>query len=152
MSKQECDQLEIDFIDESNGIEGIIRPPTAAEIEEFKRFMDLDQPTVGDMRRFVDVYQPGAKLRDNPGMDVMIANRIPPRGGPYITGMLEDILDDAYDHPGATPFSIHTRYEGLHPFTDCNGRSGRMLWAWMHRDLRLGFLHRWYYQSLEANT
>ena len=38
---------------------------------------------------------------------------------------------------------------------DGNGRSGRALWLWQmvnqhNYDMRLGFLHLWYYQSLQA--
>ena len=55
---------------------------------------------------------------------------------------------------GITINATHVEYETLHPFTDCNGRSGRMIWLWqMLKQDRLvaglSFLHSWYYSSLE---
>jgi hypothetical protein len=62
----------ISFIKESNHIEGIYREPTKAEIEEFHRFMALDEIAIRDMIQFVSVYQPGAELRERPGMNVRV--------------------------------------------------------------------------------
>lgn len=139
----------IQFIAESNRIEGITRPPTAEEILEFERFMQLEAVTVEELQRFVREYQPGAILRDQIGLDVRVARYLPPRGGPLIAEHLEQILTKR-----ATPYEQHLAYEALHPFTDGNGRSGRMLWAWRMGDeaLRLGFLHRFYYQTLDASA
>lgn len=59
------------------------------------------------------------------------------------------------------PYVVHHAYESLHAYTDGNGRSGRALWLWgmrrlyrgqtlkFDRVLRIGFLHCWYYQSLQ---
>lgn len=136
------------FVAESNFIEGILRKPTTAEVAEFERFMGLDYITVEEMERFVSVYQPGAKLRDKPGLNVCVGCYIPPKGGKEVRQLLQGILSSLEEH---TPFQNHLSYERLHPFTDGNGRSGRILWAWnlgLSDALSLGFLHRFYYQAL----
>ena len=147
------------FIEESNRIEGIIRSPTREELAAFRRFMQLDKVTVKDLETFVKVYQPDARLRDKAGLDVHIGVQMPPRGGPEIRTALQDILSGAVRRPWLlvtkdrpdSAYSTHVAYEHLHPFTDGNGRSGRMLWAWQMRDFPLGFLHHFYYQTL-ANS
>ena len=133
-----------DFIKESNRIEGIKREPALREMDEFHRFMDLPELTVGDIEEFVEVYQPGTVLRDKLGTNVIVGGHMPPLGGPKVRKSLENILSESFN-----AYVTHLAYERLHPFTDCNGRSGRMIWAWMMRDIRLGFLHRFYYQALE---
>jgi len=141
------DEHMLNFITESNRIEGIHRKPTEFEIEEYKRFMNLKQVTIADLEQFVSVYQPGNRLRDMVGLDVRVGNYYPPKGKPEIRNELQAILDDL---GVLTSYQTHCRYETLHPFTDCNGRSGRMLWLWQMKYAPLGFLHTWYYQSLDA--
>ena len=142
-------KIHVDFIKESNRIEGIKREPTDPEIEEFYRFMALEIVSPKDMVAFVKIYQPNAKLRNQIGLDVMVGGYYPPKGDPQILYRLESIIQDAHS-PRYGAYEIHQAYESLHPFTDGNGRSGRMLWMWMMRDAPLGFLHTWYYQSLSA--
>lgn len=137
----------IEFIRESNRIENIIREPTTPEIEEFRRFMDLKEVTVKELVKFVSVYQPGARLRDKPGMNVRVGLYRPPEGGSGIVLALTYILQEINLW---SSYKTHLRYESLHPFTDGNGRSGRMLWAWRTRSAPLGFLHTFYYQALAA--
>jgi len=141
------------FVRESNKIEGIYRKPTPEELAEFDRFMGLDRTYVADMIQFVSVYHPNAVLRNLTGLDVRVGNHIAPSGGPDIELRLVNLLAGANKQPPcfSDPFEVHLEYETLHPFTDCNGRSGRMLWAWQMRDLSLGFLHRFYYQTLGAS-
>lgn len=139
------------FIRESNGIEGIHRDPTTEEINEHNRFINLRVVTVDDLTLFVSIYEEGELLRENYGMDVRVGNHRPPPGNPNMRLSVSCLLESA---KLKTPFQLHHEYESLHPFTDCNGRSGRALWAWhMMRTqghYSLGFLHSFYYQSLDA--
>ncbi len=139
----------IKFITESNMIEGIHREPTSCEVEAHLKFMELEGVAIPDLEEFVSVYQPDARLRNQLGMNVRVGNHVPPAGGPEIYGQLAVRLEFLLEN---TPYQNHMYYEKLHPFTDCNGRSGRMLWMWQFArmdELPLGFLHTWYYQSLD---
>ena len=138
------------FVKESNRIENILRAPTEAELEAASIFMKLGKIKVQDLNTFVSIYEPGASLRDKSGMNVKIGNYYPLAGGPYVEEKLRDTLWEA-NSGQCTAYFIHRKYENLHPYTDCNGRSGRMLWAWQMGEIPpLGFLHTWYYQSLQS--
>ena len=138
--------LTYDFVVESNKIENIIREPTREEIDELVRFINLGKITVEDLVKFVSIYQPDARLRDEYGMNVRIGNYYPPFGGPDIVETLRSLLGSDYN-----VHRLHIEYEKLHPFSDCNGRSGRALWAWHMKDLTGGFLLNFYYQTLQLS-
>ena len=147
----------VGFVQESNRIEGIHRgithPQTGLEIEAHEQFLALKAITVEALENFVAVVQPDAVLRDKRGLDVRVGNHIAPPGGPEIVGDLARLIH-AVEIPGTDAHHIHMLYETLHPFTDGNGRSGRVLWLWIMGGVEhapLGFLHHFYYQTLAAS-
>lgn len=140
-----------EFVRESNKIEGITRDPTEEELAEFNRFMDSREVSVESLIQFVWVYQPDARLRDTPSVPgVRVGSHTAPPSGPEIRVRLEGLLKQVHNRE-ISPYDAHVYYEALHPFTDGNGRSGRALWAWMMRDIPLGFLHKFYYQTLSQS-
>jgi hypothetical protein len=150
-------QTAIEFIRESNRIEGIHGEVPEKLIKTYREFWDLDTLILEDMELLVQDIQPGATLRQSSNQNVQVGNHTPPRGGPAVVNnlrwLLADVNDWRHHGTGTNPWRTHTAYEALHPFTDGNGRSGRALWAWMQLKAGLGlprmFLHEFYYQTLE---
>jgi hypothetical protein len=141
-----------EMVRESNRIEGIDREPTEAEVSEHERFVSLEAVSITELQSFVKVYQPNARLRSIPGMNVRVGPHVPPKGGEHILAQLQSLVT-ALNEKTISPWQAHLEYETLHPFSDSNGRSGRICWYWQMRGSTradLGFLHAFYYQTLNA--
>lgn len=139
-----------DFVRESNRIEGVERDPTAEELSATQQFLGLPHLGISPIVELVRVYQPNARPRFASGMDVRVGGHIAPLGGPRVQEHLMDMLRDLRSGPQAA-YLTHLAYEGLHPFMDGNGRSGRAIWLWQMGGVKcapLGFLHTFYYQTL----
>ena len=137
-----------EFVTESNRIEGIHRA-CPHEVEALEAFLN-SKASMSDLIKLVGEFEPDAELRNKFGMNVRVGKYKPPLGGPHIIEKLQNILQDVKHKD---PFLTHLKYEALHPFTDCNGRSGRALWLWQMLKLNRkisagGFLHTFYYQTL----
>lgn len=140
-----------EFLEESNEIEDI-HAVKDEEVGVALSLLELDQITIRDLERFLKTTAPAARLRNKPGLDVYVGMHAPPKGGPYIEDKLAELLLRWKEF---TPHELHVRYELLHPFTDGNGRTGRVLWLWHmekkgHGIAPLGFLQSFYYQTLAA--
>ncbi len=140
-----------DFVRESNRIEGILRDPLPSEIAAHEKLLAFEVVTVSVLEEFVAIAQPGAVLRRTPGLNVRVGSHIAPPGGPEIEQRLESLLTYVGNMGRRGAYETHLAYEDLHPFTDGNGRSGRALWLWqMGGEAPIGFLHQFYYQTLDA--
>lgn len=145
------------FLRESNAIEGIHRDPYQHELVTAARFLEMETLTLQDLNDVQQAFAPGHVLRDRPGLDVRVGSYVAPVGGPEIRVALQGILSGLSSARGGFPFQTHIAFEMLHPYTDGNGRTGRILWAWHMRRVgkdpfALPFLHRFYYQTLEAQS
>jgi hypothetical protein len=151
LRREEKDRMDTyEQVAESLRIEGIDRPPTDEEIAEHRRFMRLETLSISELEAFLKIYRPGARLRMYPGQDVCVGPHIPPKGGEHVLAQLQALLTDV-NAKQIDAWSAHVQFEALHPFSDGNGRAGRILWYAMCANstrVDLGFLRGFYLQTL----
>lgn len=140
-----------DFIIESNRIEGILGT-SGNDFIAHETLFSKQSLKIEDIETFVWLICK-KKIRNKAGMNVMVGKHFPLPGGPVIPKLLNILISKA-NNLEIDSFEFHNEYETLHSFMDGNGRSGRVIWAYMMKregkdPFALGFLHSYYYQSLE---
>ncbi len=139
------------FVEESNRIEGITSTEEFMDaMERTEKFLEIGELHIAD----VDVFNTAGQLRERPGMNVRVGNHTPPEGGQRMVYKLSALVRKVND--GLKPYKNHIEFENLHPYMDGNGRTGRVIWLWQMvnqkgYDISLGFLHCWYYQTLDLS-
>ncbi len=143
------------FQGESNRIEQI-ETVYEEEITALRNLVKAKKLSIDVVCTYLSACEPSAQLRDKRDLNVRIGKHFPIAGGPMVKSALVSLLNAA-NEGSRSPYMIHLEYEILHPFTDGNGRTGRAIWLWqMMRNpadkkmaMAFGFLHAWYYQSLD---
>jgi hypothetical protein len=159
MDKEEKTEMSIilNFIVESFAIEGLnyhaLSPSQKDNVlNAHTRFFQDDPLTLDSLKDFVAYVEPKAQLRTTPGQDVTVAEHVPMRGGEQVKHALIALLQQASTDRrprNIVAFDYYWRYLYLHPFTDCNGRSARALWAHLRGGIgEEGFLAQFHYNAL----
>lgn len=138
------------LVQESNRIEGIYET-RRSDVLVHKAFLEKDV-TVQSLSDLVYGLA-GAKLRNREDMNVRVGEHVAPQGGSKLVFALEKLLAE---RSRLQPAHFHQHYLYLHPFMDGNGRSARALYfktmldcGELGRTMQLGFLHDYYYRSLD---
>jgi hypothetical protein len=137
-----------EFLTESNAIEGE-GPPTVPEVVAATMFTEAPSARLDLLAQYVQLTTRGAgRLRDQVGLDVRVGDHVAEPGGPELVRGFQFLLT----REALSPLDLYRRFEHLHPFTDGNGRAGRLLWLKRRYDLGLplvtSFLQELHYEVL----
>lgn len=153
------------FLEESNEIEGIFLPRGMfnEQLEHLNAFINYQDISVKDILELAQTFQktsrlPPAELRSRKGMDVIVGGFRPIKGGPAVKNALEIFLTKINGYSdciqNVMPLVRYIEYETIHPLIDCNGRTGRAIWAWLWNkrgyDFSLGFLKKYHYETFSV--
>jgi len=130
------------FVRINNRMSGTAREPTAAEVGAYRGVLGVNNLRVENLELFVHHVAPGARLRDlEPGATTDVQS---------LRADLATIVMAARMQ-SASPDRLHRIYRLLRPFTDGNGRCGRVLWMWQTmRAPRKGIGDSFWHESLDT--
>lgn len=141
------------FVIDSNSIEGKRHTGILFDEENaVHAFLNAESLGTHELRALVDVLEPGARVRTNEDDFIRVGSHVAPPGGPNMLIQVVEMLL-AVQNNDANPIMTYMAWQNLHPLTDCNGRSGRVLYAWqvIHwygRIPRSSFLAEFHYETL----
>jgi Fic family protein len=154
---EKLDKRLFDFCKESNAIEGektARRSTDMAALETILKAEKLTEAVLLDAHR---LYAEKSDLREDERgayrkCQVYVGRYVPPK-----PSEVQKLMDDYFLFYGVQfvdSYRAHCMFEQIHPFVDFNGRTGRALWLRLAilegYDCSLGFLHKFYYQTLTA--
>lgn len=144
------------FCDESNRIEGETKHEYS-DVLALETILKAEKLTEAVLLEAHKQYAEKSELKpDERGayrkIQVYVGRYVPPK-----PSEVQKLMDDYllfYGTQMVDSYRAHCMFEQLHPFVDFNGRTGRALWLRLAilegYDCSLGFLHKFYYQTLTA--
>lgn len=124
------------YITESNAIEGIFDEAEVAQSLKAWHFLqeqtEISHAVICQIQRIITQNQDNLNdkqrgyYRSHSGTEVTVGGRHAPAAimvDDLMRGWLEEMAQ-------MSPLIAHIRFESIHPFTDGNGRTGRMIYWW----------------------
>jgi hypothetical protein len=120
----------VEFIRQSNHIEGIHRHVEPRELFVYEKLLTLPRQRVDLqlLQSFVSLIANGAPMRLRSDQNVTVGRHTPPKGGRMIGFQLQKMLELVQSESTTLPIYWHNLFLWLHPFLDGNGRAARAMW------------------------
>jgi len=120
------------FLQESNAIENVHDEPALADAQKAWEYLESESQLTHDVIKRAHRILLENRQPDIAGMyrtvTVRVGNDVPPVPG-RVEKLLENLLP-VIPETAAEALHWHVKFEKIHPFTDGNGRIGRLVYLW----------------------
>lgn len=136
MQNQNLNEREIEFLKESNAIEGVYDDDSLQQaIYAWEYLKEQDALTIGVILKTHKILMLNQPLRPNEKgyfrkVPVWIGGRKGLDHKFIEPAIWKWTFEVARAYPRVDAAALHVEYENIHPFVDGNGRTGRMFWNW----------------------